>query len=84
MILRFTIVVLMLTTVEAQAQACTPAPTCWIKRGGDYLRGICRMYEAQGTRLHEIARTVEEPERIMDFDRACRRLGVRLKSSWED
>jgi hypothetical protein len=62
------------------ALGCSPAPSCWIKSGPDYLRSVCRGYAKDHQTLKEIARYVEEPEKIATFGEACKKLGIHIKA----
>ena len=62
------------------ALACSPAPSCWMKSGPEYLRSVCVSYAKDRQTLKQIAQYVEEPEKIAAFGKACNRLHVHLKA----
>jgi hypothetical protein len=57
------------------AQACAPAPMCWIAEGPAYLRDICRGINKGDNDLSK----VEEPEKFPALSKACKKVGVALK-----
>jgi len=75
----FAAAALAMSTWSTGALACSPAPSCWIDEGPSYLRSVCKGYAKDGKTLGQIASYLDEPEKITEFDRACRRVGVHLK-----
>jgi hypothetical protein len=75
--LLLTAAVLLLTSTSALA--CAPAPSCWLKSDPSYLRGICRGYAKDKTTVAQIAEYLDEPEKVQDFVKACKKLGVLLQ-----
>jgi hypothetical protein len=76
---RLLLTIIMLMLVTSSAMACAPAPSCWIAAGPDYLRSVCLGYAKNGQTLSQIAKYIEEPQKIAAFGKACKRLGVNLK-----
>lgn len=68
-----------LALTPATAFACAPAPSCWIESGAAYLRSVCRGYAKDDQNLPQIAKYLDEPEKIQEFAKACKKLGVNLK-----
>jgi hypothetical protein len=62
------------------AQACAPAPSCWMKSSAAYLRSVCLGFSKQGQSLEQISTFVEKPNRVGEFGVVCRRLRVHLKA----
>ena len=69
-----------LSIISNTALACSPAPSCWMKGGPDYLRSVCSGYAEDNQTLEEIARYLEEPEKIGAFGEACKKLGINIKA----
>jgi hypothetical protein len=69
--------VAMMTTTT---YACSPAPSCWIASSRSYLRGVCRGFAKDKRTVAEIATFIDEPEKIQDFVRACKKLGITFKN----
>lgn len=65
--------------VVPTAMACAPAPSCWLEEGPSYLRSICRGYAKDNRTLPQIASFVDEPEKVPELAKACKKLGVTLK-----
>ncbi|WP_292614836.1 hypothetical protein [Nitrobacter sp. 62-13] len=66
--------------MPATTFACSPAPSCWIKSGPEYLRSVCRGFAKDHQSLPEIAKNLEEPEKIGEFAKGCKRLGIILSN----
>ena len=64
----------------ASALACSPAPSCWMQSSSEYLRSVCQGYAKDHRTLKQIATYVEEPEKVISFGQACKRLGINLRS----
>ena len=75
----FVSAVALLTTVTGTL-ACSPAPSCWIKSGPEYLRSVCLGYAKEHQTLKQIALYVEEPEKIAAFGRTCEKLHIHLEA----
>lgn len=67
-----------LFAMTAPTYACSPTPSCWMQETARYMRGICRSSKRSGRTLKDIERLLDEPEKIEDFARACKKLGVDL------
>jgi hypothetical protein len=61
---------------SSSVHACSPAPSCWIESGPEYLRAVCRGYANDHRTVTQIASYLDEPERIADFVKACGKLRV--------
>jgi hypothetical protein len=72
--LRYLLFAALMLVPTTSALACAPAPSCWIKNDPTYLRDVCRNFSNQT--VSQIAENVEEPEKIQDFVKACKKLGV--------
>ena len=57
---------------------CVHTPPCPAPRDLDYIRSVCRAYS--GHTVKYIVDSVEEPEKVPAFVRACREFGIRFKS----
>lgn len=61
--------------------ACTPAPSCWLTEGKDYLRTMCQQEAQKGTQIAEFKR-IEKAENdiggAMKFVSACCKIGIKL------
>lgn len=62
--------------ISSSAFACAPAPSCWLKTGPSYVRGICQGYARDHRTVDEITSYMDEPEKTSDFIKACKKLGV--------
>jgi hypothetical protein len=69
----------LLCGLTGTAAACNPAPSCWLDSGREYLRSVCLGYAKDHQTLKQIAKYLDEPEKIAAFGRACQRLNIRLK-----
>jgi hypothetical protein len=74
--LLLTIAALMAMIVPANA--CSPAPSCWLKSSPAYVRSVCQGYKGQT--VQQIKETVEEPEKVAAFVKACKKFGINFKS----
>jgi hypothetical protein len=74
---RVVLVAATFAVLATPALACSPAPSCWMKSGTEYLRSVCKSYKGQS--LKQIAEFVEEPEKIEAFGRACKKFGVHFR-----
>jgi hypothetical protein len=52
-----------------------------VNESREYLRSVCQGYAKDRKTLKQIAMYVDEPEKINDFGRACKKLGVSLKAN---
>jgi hypothetical protein len=68
-----------LTLTPAIACACAPSPSCWFKYGPAYMRSICSGYAKDHKSLSQIATYLEEPDKIQDLAKACKKLGINLR-----
>jgi hypothetical protein len=76
--LRMLLLVSAAVLILAPAFACAPAPSCWIETGPAYLRSVCRGYAKDHQSLPQIAKYLDEPEKIQDFAKACKKLSINL------
>jgi hypothetical protein len=61
------------------ALACSPAPTCWMGESKDYLRSICKQHVQRPLDPG----SMDEPEQVPAFVRACKKVGFTIKvASW--
>lgn len=67
-------------SMTGAANACAPAPSCWISEGTSYLRSVCRNYAKANRTVAEIKEFVDEPEKIGDFVTACKKQGIIFKT----
>jgi hypothetical protein len=77
---RLVIALAMWCLAASAAQACSPAPSCWIEEGPAYLRSVCQGFAKDHKTLKQIATYVEEPEKIAAFGKACKKQNVHLKA----
>lgn len=65
-----------LLVIATPTLACSPAPSCWIESGPEYLRAVCAGYAKDGRTVQEIASYLDDPKEIMTFVEACAKLHV--------
>jgi hypothetical protein len=66
-----------LLAMTGSTLACAPAPSC--KLSPEYVRSVCLGYAKDGQTLKQIAQVLDEPEKIGEFAKACKKLHVNLK-----
>lgn len=69
------------TVAVTAASACSPAPSCWLEEGPSYVRTICKGYAQKGRSVADIRGFVDEPDKVQDFVRACKKYGVTFKEA---
>jgi hypothetical protein len=69
----------LIATIDT-ALACSPAPSCWMSESSAYLRSVCRGYAKDHKTLSQIAEYLDEPEKIVAFGNACKKLNIHLKA----
>ena len=67
-----------LVATAGAALACGPVPSCWMESGPAYLKSVCSGYAKNHTTLKEIAKHMQEPEKVPAFGKACAKLNVHL------
>jgi hypothetical protein len=65
--------ILALIATMASAEACAPAPSCWLESSPSYLQSVCRS-QAKASEI-----VLDEPERLLDFIKACKKLGINVE-----
>jgi hypothetical protein len=68
-----------LLAMTGSVLACAPAPSCWLKLSPEYVRSVCLGYAKDGQTLKQIAQFLDEPEKIGEFAKACKKFHVNLK-----
>jgi hypothetical protein len=64
-----------LVALTSAANACKPAPSCWIEESPSYLRSICKQYVKGPIAQKPLVETMDDPDEYPALVKACRKLG---------